>query len=259
MQHTDEGSEKTNRVPSVVLSKIQNQLIKNYLSVHQRSWCRAIYIRQRGIHLAASRKSIAIRVDEIIVRVGGLERAEVGISLDIVQTVQPRQDGLHEFRLLLVRGGVGTVLVDGLELGEPNGTTTRGRVGLLDVGGKVGDIIVLAIPMERDEVDGAAGAVAEELSQPGDAIRCSSVGHGGCAQFHVGTRKRLHEVLVRCRCLRWGQAGEVGLVECEQMLDGAGVDTGRDVALPSVDIFLVPCGIRVEQWDVFKVAGNCQG
>lgn len=126
--------------------------------------------------------------------------------------------------------------------------------------------------MDGDEVDLAAGAVADELLQPGQAHRRAGRGiehavrDGRGAEFEfaaVVARKWLHPGLViRNGCLDVLHAGAaavdtalVGLVEAHSV-PRAGSDGGLDIGGPDGS---VACAVIVEEWDVFVGGGRAVG
>ncbi len=93
---------------------------------------------------------------------------EVGVARDVRLLVHPRHDLLQEGLQLGL--GVGVLVVEG-ELGDPDGTAVGDGARLVDkvleVGG-AGELV--GVPVHVDEVDGAAGAVAQEpfeVAEPG--------------------------------------------------------------------------------------------
>ena len=68
------------------------------------------------------------------------------------------------------------------ELGEPDVAAAADVVGLGDVALQIAKGKRAGVPGDGDEVDGAAGAVAEELGEPGEA---AAVGDGRGAEFEV--------------------------------------------------------------------------
>ena len=94
---------------------------------------------------------------------------EVSVSINVVQAVEVGHGLLGEGSLDV--GGSG-----GSELSEPKWLAWGGGVNLRDVALEVVEVVVSIIPMDRDEIDGAAGALLQELSQPRETSVADSWG-----------------------------------------------------------------------------------
>lgn len=150
---------------------------------------------------------------------------EVRVAGDPRLGVEPGNGLLEESTNL----GVGAA---GAKLGEPDWLAER-LPGLREVPLQVGKICGAVVPVQRNGVDGAAGAIAQEALQPGEAHGCGAVCDGR-AHEHGLTRKGLHILHVGLGGHRGRQVAlcvEVGLVEREQG-GRAGRDGGGGVARP---------------------------
>ena len=147
---------------------------------------------------------------------------KIRIPLDIRHGVQPRQRHLQEPLDLRVAA---PRRIDP-ELRDPD-RLLRDVVRELDVVLQVAEGVDVAVPVDGHEVDGAVGAVAHELAEPGQAAGRPAVGDRGGAQACFAG-EGLHVLAPGAHGLVDGHAGgawvaEVGLVEAEETV-GAEVD-----------------------------------
>ena len=102
------------------------------------------------------------------------------------------------------------------ELGEPDGTSTRGR---LDVANVLLELAkVRTIPMASNEVNGAAGATVQEGSQKANAgsVGVFSAGNGGGAKLDLASM-RFHPIAPAL-----DNSGHVGTARGKQHLRATG-------------------------------------
>ena len=153
---------------------------------------------------------------------------EIRIALDaIALVVEIRQHGVHEVSLLLDATG-------GLELGQPDRTSTGHGLGILDMllEGVDTVLIGIAVPVDGDEIDLAARARGHEFRQPVETRCAAAVAHGRRADLDL-VAEFLHVVPGGGGFFggHVGLGAEVGLVETEDV--GRAVGDGLlDVGLP---------------------------
>jgi hypothetical protein len=157
------------------------------------------------------REQVVVRVDK-----GAGKVAKVGVALDRREPVQVGEHRLEERLLVARRAGRA-------ELGDPDRLAVLGA-DAADVVLEVGDVARRVVDVDRDRVDGAAGAGGEERVEPGGAHRRGAVGDRGRDELGAAG-ERLHVRLPRGsgglrREVRL--RGEVGLVEGEQVGRAAG-------------------------------------
>ena len=170
---------------------------------------------------------------------------EIRIPLHIRHSIQPRQRLPHETLILRVRA---PTTVDP-ELRQPD-RQTRLVVRELDVVLQVREGVDVVVPVQVDEVDLAAGAVAHEVSQICETAGRSAVGDGGGAEACL-PGERHHVGFVGGDGGVDGHAGGVAVVAGVGLVEGheggrAGVEGGLRVGGP--DGGEAGC-VGVEEWD----------
>ena len=140
------------------------------------------------------------------------------------------------------------------EFGDPDRAVASHCVGLFDVFLEVVDVRSAIVPVAIHEVDGAAGAVADEVFHVLQAHLPAAIGDGWSTEFGLAG-ERFHELLVG-RNGSWDVhvrlAAEVGLVEGEEVT-GAGSYGCGCVGCPGTSA----AGVIVPQaGDIFKTRGQ---
>jgi hypothetical protein len=173
---------------------------------------------------------------------------KIRIPGDIGLLIHPRHDLLQEALQLRLRVGI---LIREPKLCDPDRTAPCNGARLIDEVFEVGGAgVFVGVPVHVDEVDGAAGAVAHEPREVGEAVGRAAVGDGGGAEECLA-RERLHVLLVGADGGVDGHAGgaldaEIGLVEGHEGRR-AGVDGGLGGARPGVEETL---RVAVKEGDV---------
>jgi len=104
-------------------------------------------------------------------------RHEICVTGHIGLLIHPRHDLLQ--KALELSLGVRVLVVE-TKLGDPDGTASGDCASLVDKVLKVGGAgEFVGVPVDVDEVDGAAGAVAHEVLEVGEACGGAGVGDGG--------------------------------------------------------------------------------
>jgi hypothetical protein len=118
---------------------------------------------------------------------------KIGITRHIRLLIHPRHDLLQ--KALELRLGIGILIIE-TKLSDPDGTASGDCAGLVDKVLKIGCAgEFVGVPVNVDKVDGAAGAVAHEVLEVGEACGGAGVGDGGGSEECL-TGEGLHVLLV---------------------------------------------------------------